>query len=79
MSRFSWKRRAGGIAGANSYELWKGGVLYAIVQEIGRAKWFSYGMGPVPGWNTSGEPAPLEEAKADALSRVRNALDKERG
>lgn len=79
-ARFTWVRHQTGMLLATQiYELRRGGVRHAIVQQTKDGDWFSYGTGMNTklGWNTYDAPTSLEDAKADALARARAALRKE--
>jgi hypothetical protein len=68
----TWARRKSSTySGPNTFELRKGGVVLATIQECAGG-WFSYGMGEMF-WNTSKDPKPFIDAKEDAVRRVREA------
>lgn len=69
-----WRRVAGGY-NSDSYALRRDGADIAIVARVRGGGWYSYSMGLPQTWNTSGSPAPLDEAKADAVARARAALE----
>lgn len=75
-TRFAWSRnrQTGRHLGPTTYTLRRGGVDYAMVQEDAKG-WFAYGFGAGPRFNTHAAPTTLEAAKADALARVRAAME----
>jgi hypothetical protein len=66
-----WRYEPGGYGDA-SYRLRQAGADLAIVAPAKAGGWYSYGLGLR--WNTCSTPCSLEEAKADALARARQAL-----
>lgn len=77
--RLYWRRRQRPlISSPESHELRYGSHIYAIVQKAG-AGWFSYSIGLSVNWNTSDSLASLEDAKSEALQRVRAALSGKEG
>lgn len=71
-SRFAWsKGHCWNRFSPDTYELRREGEVFAIVQSLKTGGWFSYGMNVRDSWNTSNMPTTLEEAKRDALLRVK--------
>ena len=77
--RFSWSKVKSTSFRSNSiFDLKRGDERHAVVQSDGNGQFFSYGVGRNSGkWNTHKSPMGLSEAKADALSRARAALQNE--
>lgn len=73
-----WRRcKIERIGAAESYELSRGGTIYAKVQKHHPREggWFTYGMGDGPSFNTAGGSMTFDEAKQYAEARVRKVMD----